>query len=142
MSNQRARMTRFAACAMTPMFITLYAQATPLDLAQTRTQINGGQVQAAITALKAELDENPADEPARLLLAEAFEKAGDLNGALGAWEDLKVLTSDDDNLRTARRAISRIRAGSWTLPTSETSPAQVRRSIRSRSPCRRWTGTG
>lgn len=80
-----------------------------LDLTETRKQLESGKSASAIAALKAELDTNPANEPARILLAEAFESADQLDKAVEVWEQLKLLTSDDQNLRTARRAIARIR---------------------------------
>ena len=103
--NQRTLGPLALACCL-----TLYgAPARALDLAQARAQVDGGKVSVAISSLTAELDTNPANEPARVLLAKGYEKKGDLEAALRVWEEIKILTSNDDTLRAARRAISRIR---------------------------------
>jgi hypothetical protein len=76
---------------------------------QVRAMIDDGRTSSAIDQLIKEVAENPANEAARILLAEAFEKAGRLDEAIEAWQDVVTLTANEQNMRTARRAISRIR---------------------------------
>ena len=80
-----------------------------LDLTALRTQVEQGQPTAAIPILVKEVDENPAHEAARVLLAEAYEKANRPDEALKSWEELLTLSSNEDHLRKARKAVSRIR---------------------------------
>jgi len=63
----------------------------------------------AIDLLVKETDENPAHEAARVLLAEAYEKADMPDKAAAAWRDLAALSRNDANLRKARRALARLR---------------------------------
>ncbi len=79
------------------------------DLDRLRGLIESGHADQAIPELVAEVDENPAHEPARILLARALEVAKRRDDAVRAWQTLLLLSSDGSTRRDARRAISRLK---------------------------------
>lgn len=83
------------------------AQAVTLD--DARSLMDGGKVQQAIDMLNKEVAENPAYEAARILLAEALEKADKHDEALNTWKGILNLSSNEDTLRKARMAVARLR---------------------------------
>lgn len=74
-----------------------------------RKLIDDGKFVDAVDVLKRRVADEPANEPARMLLAEAQEKAGALDDAMQTWRDLLKLSRVDEHLHTARKAISRMR---------------------------------
>ena len=83
------------------------AQAVPVD--QARSLIDAGKAQEAVDLLSKEVTENPAYEAARVLLAEALEKAGKREEALTAWNEILKLSGNEDTLRKARMSVARLR---------------------------------
>ena len=80
-----------------------------VDLDRVRTLLEQNQSDQAIDLLVGELSENPAHEAARLLLAQAYENAGRAEDAVATWQEIVLLSGDEDILRQGRRAISRMR---------------------------------
>ncbi len=74
-----------------------------------RTLIAEGKFQQAIDLLAKEVAENPAYESARVLLAEAYEKAGLHDESEQTWKEILALSRNDDVLRQARMAVARLR---------------------------------
>lgn len=109
MNNQTIRPFGTVICGLTVLAWSGSSLASSVDLKDLREQIEAGNTDAPIATLVSTLSENPAHEPARILLAEAYEKADQLDKALEVWEQVKVLTSNEENMREARRAVSRIR---------------------------------
>ncbi len=92
--------------------VTLFfgaATAYGVDMDQVETLLGEGKYREAIDLLVKEAEENPAHEAARILLAEAYDKAGMSTEAISAWQDVMALSRDEDNLRKGRRALSRLR---------------------------------
>ena len=58
--------------------------------------------------LVAETVENPAHEAARILLAEAYEKAKMPDEAVKTWQQLMALSHHEANLQKARRGLGRL----------------------------------
>ncbi len=83
--------------------------AVGLSLDDFRTLVEKGRLDEAIGQLALETEKNPAHESARILLAQAYEKAERLDEALAAWRDLVALSNNEDHLHLSRLAISRIR---------------------------------
>ena len=80
-----------------------------LNLDDARSLMAQGQWDDVILQLTLETEQNPAHEAARILLAQACEKADRLDEALAAWNDLIALSNYEERLHQARVAISRIR---------------------------------
>lgn len=76
---------------------------------QARTLIDSGKPQEAIDILSKEVAANPAFEGARVLLAEAYEKADRRDDALKTWNEILELSANEETLRKARMAVARIR---------------------------------
>jgi len=93
------------------VLLSFSASANASDMDKVKTLLDQGKLPEAIELLVKETDENPAHEAARVLLAETYEKADLPDKALAAWRDLATLSRNDDNLRKARRGLSRARAG-------------------------------
>ncbi len=85
--------------------LTAYA----VDLEHVNELLDGGKFDDAVGLLAKEIKENPAHEAARVLLAEAYEKANRLDDAEQTWKTLATLSQNDENLRRARRALSHLR---------------------------------
>jgi tetratricopeptide (TPR) repeat protein len=79
------------------------------DFGGVQPLLDQGKFTEAIGILLKETDENPAHEAARMMLAEAYEKAGQTDKAMVAWADVVALSRNDENLRKARRALARLR---------------------------------
>ncbi len=79
------------------------------DIDTVKGLLDDGKVRDGIDLLVKEVADNPAHEAARILLAEAYEKAGRDDDAISTWQDLSVLSRNKANLRTTRRALSRLR---------------------------------
>ena len=79
------------------------------SLETARELIESGRFDQAIAQLQQETEENPAHEAARMLLAEAYEKAGRTDEALAALQQFLVLSANEERSHKARVAISRIR---------------------------------
>ncbi len=79
------------------------------DIAKARTLYDEGRLDEAIAILEKEMAENPANEPARILLADTYEKAGNRDKSIETWEALLKLSVSDEHIRRGRRAISRLR---------------------------------
>ena len=93
-------------------FVWLFLAGSPVFAAsvdQARTLMEAGKHQEAIDILSKEVAENPAYEAARLILAEAYEKAGRHEEALTAWKDILDMSGNEDTLRKARMAVARLR---------------------------------
>lgn len=80
-----------------------------LNLDDARSLMAKGQWDEVISQLTQETEQNPAHEAARILLAQACEKADRLDEALAAWNDLIALSNHEERLHQARVSISRIR---------------------------------
>ncbi len=91
-----------------------------------RKLMEASKYSEAITMLSGTISDNPADETARTVLAEAYEKSGKLDEALGVWKDILKLSNNEERLHEARKAVSRIRrikmdqTGSITVDGSDT----------------------
>ncbi len=79
------------------------------DLKRIDILMQAGKYGEAIGLLIKETEQNPAHGAARVLLAEAYEKAGMFDKAISTWDDLALLLQSEDNLRKGRRAVSRMR---------------------------------
>ena len=79
------------------------------DLKRVDVLIDAGKYNEAIGLLVSETEQNPAHGAARVLLAEAYEKAGMFDKAISTWDDLALLLQSEDILRKSRRAVSRMR---------------------------------
>lgn len=79
------------------------------DIDAIKGLLGEGKVRDGIDLLVKEVADNPAHEAARILLAEAYEKAGMADEAIATWQDLSVLSRNKANLRNTRRALSRLR---------------------------------
>ncbi|MGD2111590.1 MAG: tetratricopeptide repeat protein, partial [Phycisphaerae bacterium] len=79
------------------------------DLSRVTTMLERGEVDTAIRLLVGELNDNPAHEAARVLLAQAYEKANRIDEAEQTWRTLLDVSQHDENVRRARRALSRLR---------------------------------
>ena len=79
------------------------------EMDKVKSLLDQNKYSEAIDLLVKETDENPAHEAARVLLAEAYEKADMPDKAAAAWRDLAALSHNDANLSKARRALSRLR---------------------------------
>ncbi len=82
--------------------------AAALKLDEVRSLLEKEQHGRAIDLLVREIEENPAHEAARVLLAETYELAGKPEDALKTWQEIMVLSRDDATLQQGRRAISRL----------------------------------
>ena len=98
---------RVARTLVVSAFLSVHTQASEMD--QAKTYLAEGRLKEAIELLVKETDENPAHEAARVLLAEAYEKAEQPDRAMAAWQDLMALSRNESNLRKARHALSRFR---------------------------------
>lgn len=78
-----------------------------IDLASVQSMLSDRADQAVELLLK-EVSTNPAHEAARVLLAEAYEKAGKPDDAQAVWREVLRLSDDDATQHQARRAISRL----------------------------------
>lgn len=76
---------------------------------QARTLMEAGKHDQAIEILSKEVAENPAFEAARVILAEAYEKAGRNEDALTTWKSILSMSANSETLRTGRMAVSRLR---------------------------------
>ncbi|UCC31302.1 MAG: tetratricopeptide repeat protein, partial [Phycisphaerales bacterium] len=85
------------------------AAAYGIDPGGVKELMAAGKLQEAIGLLAKEVEENPAHEAARILLAEAYEEADKPTDAIDAWQDLIALSRNEANLSKARRAIIRLR---------------------------------
>ncbi len=74
-----------------------------------RSMMEAGKVQDAINLLTKEVADNPAYEAARVLLAEAYQKADKHDEALATWKNILDLSHNEDTLRKARMAIAQLR---------------------------------
>ena len=68
-----------------------------------------GKWSQAIPLLVDETDTYPAHDPARMLLAEAYEKTGRIDEAIQSWKDVLAVSRSPKNLSQARQAVSRLR---------------------------------
>ena len=82
-------------------------QAVTVD--DARALLEAGKAQEAVDLLSREVAENPAYEAARVMLAEALEKVGKHDEAMTAWKNILDLSNNEDTLRKARMAVSRLR---------------------------------
>lgn len=80
-----------------------------IDPGSAKELMAAGKLQEAIDLLTKEVEENPAHEAARILLAEAYEDADMPDDAIDTWQDLIALSRNEANLGKARRAIIRLR---------------------------------
>lgn len=83
--------------------------ARAFDIDETRALLDRGETEQAIKLLASEILENPAHEAARMLLASAYEKAGQHADAQKTWEQVLTLSASEEHLQTARKAICRLR---------------------------------
>jgi len=91
------------------LFFTFQSPVEARTVDDARSMMDAGKVQEAIDLLNKEVAENPAYEAARVLLAEALEKADKREDAVGAWKSILRLSSNEDTLRKARMAVARLR---------------------------------
>jgi hypothetical protein len=91
------------------VLLSFTASANASDMDKVKTLLDQGKLEEAIELLVRETDENPAHEAARVMLAETYEKAVMPDKAVTAWRDLATLSRNDENLRKARRGLSRLR---------------------------------
>ncbi|MEK7732450.1 MAG: hypothetical protein AAB363_11400 [Planctomycetota bacterium] len=91
------------------VLLSFSASASASDMDKVKTLLDQGKLPEAIELLVRETDENPAHEAARVMLAETYEKAVMPDKAVNAWRDLATLSRNDENLRKARRGLSRLR---------------------------------
>lgn len=83
------------------------AAAADFDLKSVESMLTD-RADQAVQLLLQEVAANPAHEAARVLLAEAYEKAGKADEARAAWREVMRLSEDPDTQQKARRAISRL----------------------------------
>lgn len=79
------------------------------NVEDARAAMQSGDVNRAISQLERATTNHPAHEAAWALLAEAYEASGKTDQAVETWNTLIVLSSDEQTLRQARRAIARLR---------------------------------
>ncbi len=79
------------------------------DMDTVKTLLDQGKLAEAVELIAKEIDQNPAHEAARVLLAETYEKMNTPEKATAAWRDLATLSRNEENLRKARRGLSRLR---------------------------------
>jgi len=91
------------------VLLSFSASADASDMDKVKTLLDQGKPAEAIELLVKEIDENPAHEAARVLLAETYEKADMPDKAMTTWRDLATLSRNEENLRKARRGLSRLR---------------------------------
>ncbi len=101
--TQRVRMSWFASVLLA-CSVTAYGA----DLDNVDALMDQGKYREVINLLTKEVKENPAHDAARILLAEAYEKAKMPDEAIGTWRDLLIVSHNEANLRKARRALSRL----------------------------------
>lgn len=74
-----------------------------------RALMEEGKFQQAIDLLTKEVSENPAYESARIMLADAYEKAGLQADAESTLRDILSLSTNEETLSKARKAVARLR---------------------------------
>ena len=79
-----------------------------VDMAEVLKLMEQKRYDDVVSALTPEVEENPANDEARILLADAFEKAGRLDEALAAWTDLRTVTQNAENKYKARLKRNRL----------------------------------
>ncbi len=91
--------------------LTLWLAASALagDFAQAKTMCEQGEWAEAIPSLVEVTNEFPAHDPARMLMAQAYEKVGRIDQAIQTWKDLLAVSRSGDHRYQARRAVSRLR---------------------------------
>ncbi len=94
-------------CGATILWCSTAAYGAGVDA--VKGLLDEGKVRDGIDLLVKEVADNPAHEAARILLAQAYEKAGMEDEAIATWQDLSVLSRNKANLRATRRALSRLR---------------------------------
>jgi len=104
-SNWQSRLTHGTALTALLTACTVYAT----DLGHVSVLLDNGKFDDAVSLLAKEIEQNPAHEAARVLLAEAYEKANRIDDAEQTWRTLVALSQSDENIRRARRALSRLR---------------------------------
>lgn len=92
-------------------FLLIAASANGVNTTVERAKdlIAGGKASEAVDILVKETAENPANQNARIVLAEAYEKAGDVEKAQTTWQELLDVTREDEVSRKARHALARLR---------------------------------
>lgn len=87
--------------------------------------LDAGKYKEAVAALKTIVADQPANDSARSLLAETYEKAGQPDEAIQTWQELLRLSQNPEKLHEARKAISRLRRQSLDAVNPETLTARV-----------------
>lgn len=91
------------------VFFAAVAPALAATIDQARSLMESGKAQEAVDLLTKEVSENPAYEAARILLAEALEKADKRDEAMTVWNEILDLSNNEDTLRNARMSLARLR---------------------------------
>jgi tetratricopeptide (TPR) repeat protein len=89
--------------------LAMPASSALADVEKARALYDEGKYAEAVAILEKEMTANPANEPARMLLADTYEKTGERAKSIENWEALLKLSVSDENIRRGRRAISRLR---------------------------------
>jgi tetratricopeptide (TPR) repeat protein len=71
---------------------------------------NGGDYAQARKLLESEIEQNPGNEEAYMLLGKSLEELGDNAASLTAWETLKKITRSEQTESDARRQMLRLEA--------------------------------
>ena len=103
-SRRQRNQTAFLASAL----LACCANAYGTDLSNVKTLMDRGRPREAIKLLAEEVEENPAHDAARVLLAQAYEKANAPDKAIGTWQELLIVSRSEANLHKARRALCRL----------------------------------
>lgn len=90
---------------ITPFLLLFLIACGAGQLGVVKKDIAAGNFEAAITALRAEIQKNPANTDALLLLAECYEKTEQADSAMALYQ--RALTADTGN-RNATQALSRL----------------------------------
>ena len=85
------------------------ADATAGDFKQAKALCDQEKWMEAIPLLAGITDEHPAHDPARILLATAYEKGDRIEDAISTWKDVLAVSRIEENRSTARKAVARLR---------------------------------
>src|SRR3990172_3919833 len=92
--GSRARCVFWAVATVSAIPPMSSAYAT--DMAAVRSLLDQTKFPEAIDLLVKELEENPAHEAARILLADAYEKAGEAERAVATWKEVAAMSHSDE----------------------------------------------
>lgn len=79
------------------------------DWTAAKQLVDDKQYDKAIELLIAETEAHPANDDARILLAQSYEGKDQIEDAIKAWEDLLKTSFNDENKMTARKGLCRLR---------------------------------